>query len=53
MARNKEEDDKSGNNQRSISFSIKPRPKETETGQPAAKSKPKLFEYDSSEGINT
>ncbi|GFO01160.1 splicing factor, suppressor of white-apricot homolog, partial [Plakobranchus ocellatus] len=50
MARNKEEDDKTGNNQRSISFSIKPRPKEVEGGQPAAKQKPKLFEYDSSEG---
>ncbi|GFR60968.1 splicing factor, suppressor of white-apricot [Elysia marginata] len=50
MSRNKEEDDKSGGNQRSISFSIKPRPKESEGGQPAAKQKPKLFEYDSSEG---
>ncbi|RUS78086.1 hypothetical protein EGW08_014166 [Elysia chlorotica] len=50
MARNKDDDDKSGNNQRSISFSIKPKPKEAESGQPAAKPKPKLFEYDSSEG---
>lgn len=50
MAKNKEDDDKNGGSQRSISFSIKPKPKESEGGQPAAKQKPKLFEYDSSEG---